>query len=480
MAELDRGLMHVVKGLLQSMWAATAGRRAAVLAIMLAGVVCACSGAGYGGTLIVETTPSDGAFVIVNGEPWGQTPLTLEGLPPGRVLVQVTMEGYRDAMVNAVVPERDGEERLVIEMTPRTGWVTINSQPEGALITLDDGTELGTTPIMRRMVPSGELTYRLELEDYEPLTHTLTVHEDLLASANHRLDPRPAVLKVVSEPERANILINRRMRDEVTPAEFSLRPGTYVVGLQVEGFVEAERSITLGPNEEQTLEFELNVGDAPPGMVLVPAGEFIAGENNAAPDERPRRRVHLDAFYIDKYAVTNRQYQAVARSHTFPDGEEDFPVTGVTYEQARAFASAVGKRLPTELEWEKAARGTDGRTYPWGNHFDRDLCNSAMSRTVELREVGRYPGGHSPYGVADMAGNVKEWTSSWYQAYPGNPDVTKEYGQLYRVLRGGSFKSEPFDLRVARRHFDRPDAVRDDYGFRCVMDLDDWDGRDRR
>jgi iron(II)-dependent oxidoreductase len=251
-----------------------------------------------------------------------------------------------------------------------------------------------------------------------------------------------------------------------------------VVSLKVRGFIEAERSIILGPNEQQTMEFELNVGNAPPGMVLVAAGEFTRGVNNAAPDERPQATIELAAFFIDKYEVTNEQYQAVVPTHAFPKGQENFPVTGLTYDMAEDYAAVLGKRLPTELEWEKAARGTEGRRWPWGDDFDSQLCNSASGGTLELREVGQYPGGNSPYGCADMAGNVFEWTSSWYQPYPGNPDVTKDYGEIYKVLRGGSFKSEPFDVRCARRHFDKKDVVKEDYGVRCVMDIEAWNKDD--
>jgi serine/threonine-protein kinase len=393
------------------------------------------------------------------------------------VLIQVAKEGYRDTMANAKVPNRNGEERVIIEIEPRTGWLSIDSQPEKAKVLLGDGTELGKTPIYRRTVPAGELAYTVTLENYHTIKNTVTIYEDLLTATAHKLEPKSATLRVTSDPERAQVIINKRLQDQITPAELHLRPGTYSVALKVKGFIEAEKTVTLEPNAEQSVHFDLNVGEAPPGMVLVAGGEFICGVNNAAPDERPQRKVELKAYFIDKYEVTHEQYKKVIPSHKIPKGKENYPVTGITYQQAVAFADAAGKRLPTELEWEKAARGTDGRTYPWGDDFNRSLCNSGASTNLELREVGQYPGGNSPYGCADMAGNALEWTSSWYEAYPGNPDVTKDYGQIYKVLRGGSYKSEPFDVRCARRHFDRMDVVRDDYGLRCVMDIDAWQNK---
>ena len=254
--------------------------------------------------------------------------------------------------------EASDAQEYALAAQPRDDLGALQRVLEKQTVVLGDGTELGMTPILRRSVPSGEISYTVELENYEPFSGTITIHEDLLASVSHKLEPKPARLEVTSIPERAQIIVNKKLQDAVTPSTLSLRPGTYVVGLKVKGFVEAEKSIELGPNEQQTMHFELNVGEAPTGMVLVAGGEFICGVNNAAPDERPQRKVHLDAFFIDKYEVTNEQYQAVVPAHTFPEGQENYPVTGVTFQLATAYASAIGKRLPTELEWEKAARGT--------------------------------------------------------------------------------------------------------------------------
>ena len=162
-----------------------------------------------------------------------------------------------------------------------------------------------------------------------------------------------------------------------------------------------------------------------PVMVSVPAGEFWMGCNEQADkrcnfDEKPYHKVYLDAYYIDKYEVTQSEYNECVTTDKCPanrkkDGftGDRQPVIGVSWEDADTYCKWAGKRLPTEAEWEKAARGTDGRVYPWGNSFDPTRANyaGALGKTSE---VGSYPSGASPYGALNMAGNVWEWVADWY------------------------------------------------------------------
>lgn len=225
--------------------------------------------------------------------------------------------------------------------------------------------------------------------------------------------------------------------------------------------------------------------DPPPpaGMVYVPAGSFIMGSEVGDPDERPQHMAATGAFFIDKYEVSCEEYMKfdpdyrfplAKRNHPsdpdflFPPGYENFPVI-VTWEQANAYARWAGKRLPTEKEWEKAARGTDGRMFPWGNTYDDTyvVWDLSFPRGSAIAKP------ESPYGCVDMAGSVWEWTADWYQPYPGNPLPMEQYGEKYKVMRGGSNFNDCALVRTTQRYYVPPNSTgRYSVGFRCVKDID--------
>lgn len=288
----------------------------------------------------------------------------------------------------------------------------------------------------------------------------------------------------------------------------------------------------------------------PDGMVLIPEGIFLMGSTSQDIDrlleldrkieavrlnnEIPQREVYLSAYFIDKYPVTNAEYRKFIESNGYNqialwsdagwqyisqsnplqngdagsilNGESDCPAVNISWYEAEAFARWAGKRLPTEAEWEKAARGTDGRIYPWGNKFEKTNLNSAESKNEKPTPVTKYPQGKSFYGCFDMAGNVWEWTADWYDSQyysrapgkdPQGPEDAEQnpyFGQpeevgisIYdlepssgnrtlsgcKVLRGGSWNgSGVVHVRCANRDYDEPNYKNDTIGFRCAKSVE--------
>ncbi len=242
----------------------------------------------------------------------------------------------------------------------------------------------------------------------------------------------------------------------------------------------------------------MRMPDTVKDMVYIPEGWFLMGSRedegvlgmSVGVDEIPQHRVYVDGFYIDRYEVTvgefRRFQETTARKapriwtveewvRVYPEPQDNHPMNGVSWYDADSYCRWVGKRLPAEEEWEKAARGTDGRQWPWGNDFDASggkiRANTNEAKVGWTAPVGSYPEGVSPYGVYDMSGNVMEWTSSWYKPYQGSTLKRDAFGEKYKVIRGGAWDdpSVPF-ARTAYRYSVAPKWDHPTHGFRCAMD----------
>jgi iron(II)-dependent oxidoreductase len=223
-------------------------------------------------------------------------------------------------------------------------------------------------------------------------------------------------------------------------------------------------------------------------MVFIPAGMFLMGSKatdgtvglEVGVDELPQHRVDLPGYFIDRYEVTVGDYRKfIDATHSqppriwtdarYPGPSDDHPVVDVKWYDADAYCRWAGKRLPTEAEWEKAARGTDGRLWPWGNRWMAGAANIQGDPRRWTAPVGSYPLDKSPYGVFDMAGNAMEWTGSWYTAYPGSTLKRADFGKRYKILKGGSWMSplRPF-THSANRYGIAPKWDHPHFGFRCA------------
>lgn len=323
-----------------------------------------------------------------------------------------------------------------------------------------------------------------------PVSREVMVHECLACHSAGLLQEVSNGLQQAAQRTRKR---ENTVGDEAPEA--AAIPGKAVAVMQDEApaetvFPEAQGQ---GPGMNVSMYYaQTRIGAAPNEMIKILAGEFIRGSDQRMSDEGPQHKVWLDDFYIDKYEVTNLQYkQFIDAAHrkspdhfenrTFPEGKADHPVTFVTWHDAKAYCEAAGKRLPSDQEWEKAARGTDGRTYPWGDVFDINKVNSPVRwGTLKLQgdttPVGAFDGGVSPYGVHDMSGNVWEWTDSWYLPYPGNTKITENYGEKYKTLKGGSWWDCSFykcgiSAPVYNRSFFLRTTKNKSFGFRCAKSV---------
>lgn len=229
-------------------------------------------------------------------------------------------------------------------------------------------------------------------------------------------------------------------------------------------------------------------------MVFIPGGTFIMGSNSGDPNHQPEHQLQVADFYIDRWPITNAEYKnfvddtghAVPDYHVswcdtegynwdpeqrmYPEGKADHPIVLVTWDDAMAYAAWAGKRLPTEAEWERAARGLNGQRFPWGQEFAKGYCNCKEVGLRETSPVGDFsPNGDTPEGVVDMVGNVWEWTNSIFRSYPYDANDGRESREAtgFRVLRGASWINDA-NVTQGISRLDGDFRFFNNVGFRCA------------
>ncbi len=466
------------------------------------------------GAITIFSNPP-GAKVMVDGEEHGVTTAIgrkIVGLSLGMHKLRVTLPNYREEMRDVLVVN-GGNHPINISLIGLPGKVTISTSPKGARVQLD-GVDSGKSLLTLINITPGSHKVRVNLVGYASVAKEFVLSPNDTQMMTFNLTPLEKVqIKVVSSPPGASIYINDKLQVEKTPTLFTLDEigeelQDVKVEVRIKEYQPAIETIKIkAGDEKKNISFILKKGLAPTKinpkdgatMILIPAGEFLMGSTDAdklaSDDEKPQRKVYLDTYYIYKTEVTVTQYRrfCTMTNREMPHApewgwKENHPVVNVSWNDANAYAEWAGAMLPTEAQWEKAARGGDGRIYPWGFSWDKTKCANYTNSypdnaTSETHPVGSFPKGASPYGVMDMSGNVWEWCADWYGAnyYMNDATAKNPTGPATgenRVLRGGSwdgFCDGDYDgfLRAAFRYSDQSEGTQEfyfpyTYGFRCA------------
>lgn len=384
---------------------------------------------------------------------------------------------------------------------PSPGSLVVNSSPQGADIFID-GQSRGRSPMKLSGLNPGSYRVTARLAGHQEQEKTVTIKYRRNAELTLYLDPamdQKGKLYVTTEPKHAWVRIMN-----IVPKYYSgieLKEGRYRLKVTATGYSPKEQWVNLAAGQALNinvkllalLKKEIISKDGTP-MMLIPKGEFMMGTNDGCHGhEKPRHKVYLNDYYMDRYEVTNVQYRKFvnATGHTPPQYWDDLnlnadnkPVVGVTWEDAQAYARWSGKRLPTEAEWEKAARGNlVGQMFPWGDDLSPDKVNDLGKEGKDgwsyTSPVGKFSS--NAYGLYDMSGNVWEWCNDWF-----NPDYYAESDSMNpkgpkqgkkRVIRGGAYtfsglsSDRPHDISVYYRRSRTSETKQNDIGFRCVIDV---------
>jgi serine/threonine protein kinase/formylglycine-generating enzyme required for sulfatase activity len=434
------------------------------------------------------------AQIYLNGKHEGQTGedgwWRKSDMTPRQYLVEV--EAPRYVSLNRSLDLQPDEELTVVLKLERQqlGELLVSSNVANAKVEIDDGA-VGNTDQNGRFyldsIAAGPHTVRLSHPRHLPAEATVEVEIWRQAYAPLQLEPRPQrdiigfVKRNMSAFERDLVGPAKRNIGELVKNRRVLIAAcviTTIVCVVLGVAILASRSDKTDERQAPTPVAEpisSTVPEptptvAPEGMVYIPGGTFQMGYGDADINNQsgPPHEINVSPFFIDKYEVTIEAYQG---SQNRSEGK--LPATGVTWIEADIYCKSLGKRLPTEEEWEFAARGSDGRLYPWGNQFEVGIANL----TGKLVPVGSFPDGDSPFGVSDMSGNAMEWTGSDFKIYPGSAYQPMQCDEPCKVIRGGAYFDEPQNATAVFRKEYQPTAlskVKNAYavmGFRCAKDI---------
>jgi len=479
------------------------------------------------GSLRVQSTPP-GARIYLDGNDVGTTPGMLGKLEIGEYNIVIVKDGY-SSFSQTVRVSRNVTGSVNAALTKEYGTLTVTSVPTNAAVYID-GVPKGTVSGSGLRVSGlgiGVHKIRVAKTGYAPYEVEMTLESGEGNTLNAVLNAKPGSMVITSTPGGAGVTVDGTPRGNTPCSVTGLEPGTYSVKVEKTGYEDGEISVSVEAGQSVTRTVVLrktltpSVPPSPGGrgsglgltylstnaqgykeyrnekdgsvLIEIPAGSFTMGSNDGGSDEKPVHTVSLNKYYIGKYEVTNAQYKKFcdATGHAQPSQPSDpgfsglsnyftnypnYPVVNVSWNDAKAYCDWAGLRLPTEAEWEKAARGTDGRKYLWGNTWDAAKCNSSeRGDSYEYTSpVGSFPSGVSPYGCYDMAGNVWEWCNDWYgENYYANSPSSNPAGPASgddRVLRGGGWNDDAGRCRSANRGSNFPEIPDVFYfGFRVAQ-----------
>ena len=444
--------------------------------------------------VVIKIQPDD-ARVFIDDVEISSAKLDRLQLSAGKHDIRITRDGY-DPLTEIFTLQQGNNRTLDYTLTvlqPVKTMLTITSNPEQANVSLDDK-PIGKTPLKYSTKTTGKAVLRMQKKGYVDLEKIITVTRGQDASYPFLLKEQARV-RINVQPAGARVSIDGKRIRTSEVQNLQLPPGRYRINISLDKYKTIEETFSLKGGSNPPLSFSLE-SKVPPGMVLIPAGVFFMGSNDGEDDEKPEHRVEIEkAFYMDEKEVTVAQYREFLRAENEtnpPKWSEQIqnpqrPVVYVSWNDVVAYAKWIGKRLPTEAEWEYAARG--GNTglggnpkykYPNGNNitirqvnYDADNSRSSSWENAKkyLKNVGSYP--PNGYDLYDMAGNVWEWCQDkWHSDYNGAPtdgSAWENGNSSYRVLRGGCWSLNAQYCRSAYRGFNGPGYRSFNIGFRLVF-----------